>query len=70
VSAGDSVSSLADVWGVDAFELLYNNSANIEDVSKPLEGTVLSVCDICEWLASGGGVGWGGGWGRGGGLDH
>jgi hypothetical protein len=43
---GDSISSLADVWGVDAFELLYNNSANIDDVSKPLAGTVLSVCDI------------------------
>jgi hypothetical protein len=44
--AGDSIGSLADIWGVDAFELLYNNSANIEDVSKPLTGTVLSVCDI------------------------
>jgi hypothetical protein len=44
--AGDSISYLADIWGVDAFELLYNNSANIEDVSKPLEGTVLGVCDI------------------------
>lgn len=35
---------------MDAFELLYNNSASIEDVSKPLEGTVLSVCDICEYM--------------------
>jgi len=44
--SGDSISSLADIWGVDAFELLYNNSANIDDVSKPLDGIVLSVCDI------------------------
>lgn len=37
---------------MDAFELLYNNSASIDDVSKPLDGIVLSVCDISKYRYS------------------
>lgn len=47
---GDSISGLADAWGVDAFELLYNNSASIDDISKPLDGIVLRVCGISKSL--------------------
>ena len=39
---------LADTWGVDGLELLYNNSASIDDLSSPLDGKLLTVCGICE----------------------
>ena len=46
--AGDSISGIADALGVDAFQLLYDNTEEIEDLEKPLVGKTLRVCGISE----------------------
>eukprot|EP00882_Tetradesmus_deserticola_P030773 GHRQ01034715.1.p1 GENE.GHRQ01034715.1~~GHRQ01034715.1.p1 ORF type:complete len:108 (-),score=31.76 GHRQ01034715.1:3-326(-) len=45
---GDSIGMLADTWGVEPVELLYNNSAAINDLEKPIAGKLLSVCGLGE----------------------
>ena len=46
---GDSIGMLADTWGVEPAELLYNNTEIISDLEKPIDGKLLSVCGLGEW---------------------
>lgn len=43
---GDSIGMLADTWGVEPAELLYNNTEIISDLEKPIAGKLLSVCGL------------------------
>jgi hypothetical protein len=45
---GDSIGMLADTWGVEPAELLYNNTEIINDLDKPIAGKLLSVCGLGE----------------------
>lgn len=45
---GDSIGMLADTWGIEPADLLYDNIDTITDLDKPIAGKLLSVCGLGE----------------------